>query len=863
MQRAPLPTIGVKPLNQRLTFHWPTFVTFLLALFLPAAPLPTPAAESAPVPKPARIKQIDLIHFSHTDYGFTDHPSVCHELYRRYLDVALDAALGTTNYPEGSRFCWTAETTEPVRAWWEAATPARRKAFLEAIRLGQIEVSALPLNNTPFLNREQWKTMIHWLPEDLWTAVHPRTAVQNDVNGFPRAGALRLLDAGVKRLFTGINEDSGGVPFPRPAAFWWKMPDDRRFFVWLNIGYGSGFDFFEPREWRQGPVPRAADTRYRPPRSGEILRADEPAVRAAHRRCLERILEIEKSGYQADILAISITSQWRFDNDPPFPPMSDFVVAWNQLGLQPRIRLVTVSQAMDDLEKALGPSAPVQQGEWTDWWANGTASAPREVAASRMAKRYLTAAQSPLWGPMPDSARRTANELYRELCLFDEHTWGSSLSVALPYSLDTQGQFNEKARLAYRPMAKAEWLLAQRVRTRLINESEGLWLANPTKAPFSGWVKMLRTAFRDNYQSVEDPQTGQARPILGEPGLQPWGRPTKPEDLSPEDVAATFSDNVPNWQAKFWVEKLPANSVQQLRLSTRTVAETVATNPPPPTIEEDAQGWPAGATWPGMKKSLFLGGLGDFVAIKVSGFAPRWVNSDIWSAGGAQREKMRQEHFSEVPARVKGKATRQETPHTILYSQWLEHPRLKWAVRRVEIWKHESRARLTFRLNRISSLDPEIFYLAFPLPCDGVLPRFSSGGESFTPFYDQLPGTCRDYFAVDAWAHYPTPEGDWLWVTHDAPLVTLGGPQPLAKLRKVPERTALLMAMLYNNFWYTNFLGDSPGVMEFVFDLIWRGTIDGDAQAEALAQSLTLEPVFQINPAAKESPLLIKHLYQP
>ena len=53
------------------------------------------------------------------------------------------------------------------------------------------------------------------------------------------------------------------------------------------------------------------------------------------------------------------------------------------------------------------------------------------------------------------------------------------MSVAQPYSLDAQGQFNEKARLAWRPMALAEWLLGQRARTRLVREGEGLWLANP------------------------------------------------------------------------------------------------------------------------------------------------------------------------------------------------------------------------------------------------------------------------------------------------------------------------------------------------------------------------------------------------
>ena len=43
-------------------------------------------------PGEAAIKHIDLIHLSHTDFGFTDHPAVCREMQVRYLDIALDAA---------------------------------------------------------------------------------------------------------------------------------------------------------------------------------------------------------------------------------------------------------------------------------------------------------------------------------------------------------------------------------------------------------------------------------------------------------------------------------------------------------------------------------------------------------------------------------------------------------------------------------------------------------------------------------------------------------------------------------------------------------------------------------------------------
>jgi hypothetical protein len=812
---------------------------------------------------PQFVRQLDLIHFSHTDYGFTDHPAVCRDMQRRYLDIALDTARATRDLPDDARFRWTAETTVAVHDWWQAATPARRGEFLEAVRAGQLEVTALPFNNTPFLSRDQWRTMTHWLPEDLWEQLKPQTAVQNDVNGFPRAGAAALLDRGVRYLFSGINSDSGGPPLPRLTAFWWQQPDGRRLFVWMSLTYGDGFFFFEQDEWRRGPLPLAADARYRPPRSGDILKTDEASLRRAHQQCLARLRRFEGDGYRHPVLAVSMTSMWRYDNDPPFPPLSDFVAAWNQLGLQPKLRLTTATEAMKDLEQAAGPTAPEYEGEWTDWWANGTACAPREVAASRFAKRFLAAAQSPVWGPLDAATRGRVDELTRDLCLFDEHTWGSGMSVGQPYSLDAQGQWNEKARLAWRPMALAEWLLGQRARTRLVREGEGLWLANPADAPFTGWATMIASCLRDDYRSLVDPATGAKSRLYFEPGAV-WGRPQKPEDLSREDVSATFPDQVANRFARFWVENLEANAVRRFQLRKETVEDQAPAPEAAPGVEVNEQGWPVAATWPGMHRPLFTAGLGDFVSVKVKAFAPRWALQDIWNTGDPERRaELQKEKLEFVTARSGGATVVEETPHTIRYTQPLDHPRLKWATRRLELWKREPRARLTFRLNRTPSFDPELLCLVNPLPCDGTLPRMSSGGMGFTPFTDQFPGTCRDYYGIDGWAHYATPEGHWLWVTRDAPLVTLDGPHPKSHLTEPPARTGRVLAILYDNFWYTNFQGDSPGVMEFQFDLVWRNRLAGDREAEALASSLVSDPVMVINPSLPEHPLFLEHLYRP
>ena len=75
-----------------------------LLLFLFCASWPAFAADSSSV-----VKELNIVHLSHTDVGFTDHPDVCRELYQRYLDIALDTALDTMRGPKERRFYWTAE----------------------------------------------------------------------------------------------------------------------------------------------------------------------------------------------------------------------------------------------------------------------------------------------------------------------------------------------------------------------------------------------------------------------------------------------------------------------------------------------------------------------------------------------------------------------------------------------------------------------------------------------------------------------------------------------------------------------------------------------------------------------------------
>ena len=445
---------------------------------------------------------------------------------------------------------------------------------------------------------------------------------------------------------------------------------------------------------------------------------------------------------------------------------------------------------------------------------------------------------------MTASAKKRADEIVRDLILFDEHTWGSADSINLPDSLDTNGQFVEKAALAYMPMARAELLLSMRMRSKLDAEGRrplhrqhsaaaGERVGAVSQADGAARVSIARGR-RDGKPVPVDFERISDRVL---PVLAPVRADAKPPEQA--DVA------------RFWVENLGPASVLKLRFSDQPAASPTAARQA--SVEVDENGWPTSASWPGMTKPLFLPGFGDFLAVEAD--TSRSVVASLAAGNSTDRSSL-----EEMPAVAAGAVKVEKTAHSVVYTQILNHPRLKYLYRTLEVFNDEPRAQLTVRLYRISSVEPEAFYINFPIPAEGVLPVLSSGGVPFVPFKDQLGDSCRDYFAVDGWAEYKTGAGDWLWVTKEAAMVTVGGPNTLVRLKEAPQQPNRLMAMIFNNHWHTNFVADEHGAMEFRFELVWKPKIDDPA---ATAEALAAEPAVLINPALKPDPMFERDLWRP
>jgi len=86
---------------------------------------------------------------------------------------------------------------------------------------------------------------------------------------------MAILDHGIGHFLMGLNPDSGGPPFRRPSAFWWKLPDGRRLFVWLGEHYGSVMAYLQAA------------------RDGDHFVLEEVRVRAAQEGLAKRLKALE------------------------------------------------------------------------------------------------------------------------------------------------------------------------------------------------------------------------------------------------------------------------------------------------------------------------------------------------------------------------------------------------------------------------------------------------------------------------------------------------------------------------------------------------------------------------------------------
>ena len=277
--------------------------------------------------------------------------------------------------------------------------------------------------------------------------------------------------------------------------------------------------------------------------------------------------QLEARGYDFLSLPLSVTNEWRMDNDPPFLGLADFVAAWNQLKLQPELRLTTVSQAIEDLKPQIADRLPEYAGEFTDWWVNGCASGPREVAASRRAKRNLTAALSPVWGETLDAnTRSAADEHLAPVVPVSTSTPGGRRTASACRTTSIRGRSSTKRPARPTTLSRCPRCCWRNARgPPSIPREYGYYVANTAPEPWSGWVTMMSTALREKVNALEDPKTGAvvARGNAARLRAIHRARNRGPTHVS-KPTTRPSRTMCPDKRLRFWMDNVEPNSAVRL-----------------------------------------------------------------------------------------------------------------------------------------------------------------------------------------------------------------------------------------------------------------------------------------------------------
>ena len=788
------------------------------------------------------IKKISIIHHSHADYGYTDHPAVAARLQSDFVARALELIKKSSlECP----FRWTCEVLEPLLAYCANLHDAGGKMpehLRAAIDSGALEVCCLPFNMTPFLTREEWDLCYRWIPdelEELRDHLKCTCLMQTDVNGIPRAAVHRALDAGVKYLWTGPNRYLADYPFPPHTLFYWKQPDGRRILVYMNASYNNGFYVFNDN-WRRGPIPAIGDMTYRAPTSKDYFKADRKSLLEAHRHCLEHLATIEKGpaginavtaganalvtqgNYPYEIFPVSVTGQWRYDNDPPFEGLAEFVYEWNKLGLSPSLEFSTPSRILAEMEERYADVFPEYEGEWTDWWGIGSMSMPLAQSAARDAERTLrkinrlAEQESSFKCDKTGRSEIICEECLRDLVWFKEHTYGYWGAEARPDTRETVGQACKKQNYAFEAQALARWQLSEIMRPIMTMEQPGLTVANVSNVSTERWVSFETEALRHPIpKMVRDETTSECHSIYPLPGTRNFVQP-KPEHCSIENTSQLFADAEPDRIWGFFTGVIPAQTIR--RFTFCDMAEVEPKEKQKARITVDDKGWPTSVSFTD-GEPLFKDGIGNFVGFTVDGFGPRWEFRRVFYIEDPDERLEEARRVVKQISAVYGKAERFQEGNTIVFTQGFSHPFLLNGWRRLEVYPTTRQMVFKLHVNRLPTAVPQRWYLQFPLNTGDIIPTLTEGGEPFQPGIDQIPGSCQEFYAIDGTAVYGCRPWTLAWSSEDAAMVSFGNSLPGSRQYGPLKDVNMLNAVLFDDFWDTNFAIGAQGPLDFTFHL--------------------------------------------
>ncbi len=784
------------------------------------------------------IREILLLHHSHTDIGYTNYQANVFALQRDYIRRAMILAERYAAGQPGEQFKWTCETTIIVADFLKHAT-TREIERLQALHqqgligFGGMYCNVSPLYSTDMLARTL--SVVGQLRRDYGFDI--RYALNCDVNGQSWGLVDMLIDAGFDGLTMAINRAMAPDPQPRPIGFHWESPSGRKLLTWHGEHYGDGNNIGIPRV----PLPTAGKRIWH----YDIDQARQPIA--------DYIQSLEDNQYPYDFAFLQIITSFMWDNDGPDEALVRFVRDWNHRGWQPRMRIVTLEDLFARLHNLPADELETRSGNWDDWWAQGANSAAFETALIRQTQTQYTAVQhlSALLQGLPQPLDYSADldaAAWQNIALYDEHTYGASESISHADSVQSRGQWYRKAVYAYDALSAVTQLAQQsghNLAARL-DQSEQLRaiIFNPLpwsrryplylpRVNESGWEpdRLERdleigsiqgaTTRTVDYGVLDLPAGGYATIPLHLSQAQPApGGVQTPEFVPRPSDGVTTQTTVRNhgWTLTNRYYHVTVDTVSGAIRSLKTTAD-------------DYEWVDATTPWR----------LGQYVYEYLSTPNGR---TDIQLPAPPEDYDYRP-HLAPIhqgPTRVIRREFVPGNGQARLMLQ-LAAPGVHDLRVQIVLYDDLPWIDLIYDLEKIAVAEPESVYIAFPITLAAPSIHYDVAGAIVQAEDQQLINACRDFYAVQQWVDLSNADRGLTVATPDAPLVHLGGFTNHKHQSQLQLEQPYLVGWPMNNHWWTNFVQKQSGWTRFRYRLLPHvGPFDPVAASQFGAEA-TVDPL--------------------
>ncbi len=705
--------------------------------------------------KPVRKWEIYILHHSHVDIGYTHVQTEVVRKHWEYFKQVIELARKSANYPAGSQFKWNVEVLWAVDSYLKQASPKEREAFVDAVKKGWIGLDALYGNELTALCRpEELIRLVDYAQKlrqryDLTI----NSAMITDVPGYTWGIVPVLAQSGVKYFSVGPNRGHRiGYTLSTwgDKPFYWESPSGKRnILCWVA---GEGYSFFH-------------------------------RGRLEARKLFGYLKRLEKSEYPYDMVQLRYSIGG--DNGPPDPELSEYVKDWNAKYTYPKLIVATTSEMFDEFERRYGNQVPKVRGDFTPYWEDGAGSSSRETSINRQAAERLVQAET-LWA-MLNPTGYPADKFYdawREVILYDEHTWGAHCSISQPDS----------------DFTKAQWKIKQAF--AIDGESQSRKLLNDSLAKHRSEAKRVMAV--DVFNTCSWMRTDLVvlpRDMIaaGELIKGPDGKAVKSQRLSTGELAFLAWDIAPFSAKRFTLQAGQVRTSGNVRaqgteLSNKRIALKV----------DEKTGAITSLKWKELNIEL------------VNGEAGLGLNDYFYVAGRDPKDPQRN---GPVKIRVKERG-----PLVVSLLIESDAPGCHKLTRELRIIDSIDRVDIINIIDKQKIYKQEGVHLAFSFNVPKGVMRMDTPWAVVRPEVDQLPGACKNYFTVQRWVDVSNKEFGVTWATVDAPLIEVGAITSDPRARAVGwlkhiEPSTTLYSYVMNNYWETNYKAGQEGPTTFRYSI--------------------------------------------